>query len=65
MEDAAKDDADERHDEALDSGFGKLKESGRYEAGDEGSHAQIAEERCSEPHPFVVNKIGHVAHLLV
>jgi len=59
MEDAAEKKADEGHNEALNPGFGELEKSWRYEAGDEGGYAQIAEERCSEFEPFVVHQVGH------
>ncbi len=58
VENAAEKETDERHDQALNLGFRELEKSRRYEAGDEGGYAQIAEERCSEFEPFVVHQVG-------
>jgi hypothetical protein len=55
VKDPAKDQADERHSKALDPGFRELKKSRRYKAGDKGSDAQVAEERCSELQPLIVD----------
>jgi hypothetical protein len=59
VKEAAKDQADERHNEALYPSFRKLKKSRRYKAGDKSSYAKIAEEGCSKLQPFVVNYVGH------
>ena len=49
VKEAAKDQANKRHSEALNPGFCKLKKSRRYKAGDKSSYAKIAEEGCDGP----------------
>jgi hypothetical protein len=55
VEDAAKGQSNKRHNEALNPRFCEFKKPRRYKAGDKGSNAEVAEERCSELYPFVVN----------